>query len=74
LRSSQLAAPQAISHAYGIVAHASVELLASLNQQIATLEEALGKGFNTHPDAKTIGSLPGLGMVLGARVLGGVRR
>jgi hypothetical protein len=34
------------------------------------LEEALGEGFNKHPDAKTIGSLPGLGMVLGARVLG----
>ena len=48
----------------------AVGLLASLNQQIATLEEALGEGFNTHPDAKTIRSLPGLGMVLGARVLG----
>jgi hypothetical protein len=45
-------------------------MLASLNQQITTLEEALGEGFNRHPDAKTIGSLPGLGMVLGARVLG----
>ena len=70
LRSSQLAAPQAISHAYGIVAQASIALLASLNQQIATMEAALGEGFNTHPDAKTICSLPGLGMVLGARVLG----
>jgi hypothetical protein len=70
LRSPQLAAPQAISHAYGVVAHAAVGLLASLNQQITTLEEALGEGFNKHPDAKTIRSLPGLGMVLGARVLG----
>jgi hypothetical protein len=70
LRSSQLAAPPTISHADGVVAHASVGLLASLNQQIATLEEALGEGFTTHPDAKTIRSLPGLGMVLGARVLG----
>jgi hypothetical protein len=45
-------------------------MLASLTQQITTLEEALGEGFNRHPDAKTIRSLPGLGMVLGARVLG----
>ena len=45
-------------------------VLASLNQQITTLEEALGEGFQLHPDAKTIRSLPGLGMVLGARVLG----
>ena len=70
LRSPQLAAPPPISHAYGVVAHAAVGLLTSLNQQIATLEEALDEGFNTHPDAKTIRSLPGLGMVLGARVLG----
>jgi transposase len=70
LRGPQLAASQGISQAYGVVVHASVGLLASLNQQIATLEEALGEGFNKHPDAKTIRSLPGLGMVLGARVLG----
>jgi transposase len=70
LRAPQLAAPQPISQAYGVVAQASVGLLASLNQQIATLEAALGEGFDTHPDAKTIRSLPGLGMVLGARVLG----
>jgi transposase len=70
LRSPQLTAPAPVSEAYGVVAHAAVGLLASLNQQISTLEEALGEGFNRHPDAKTIRSLPGLGMVLGARVLG----
>jgi transposase len=70
LRAPQLAAAPPISHAYGVTTRATVAVLASLNQQIATLEAALGEGFNTHPDAKTIGSLPGLGMVLGARVLG----
>jgi transposase len=70
LRSPQLAAPPPISHAYGTVTQATAAVLASLNQQIATLEAALGEGFNKHPDAKTIRSLPGLGMVLGARVLG----
>jgi transposase len=70
LRSPQLAAAQPISHAYGTVAQATVAVVASLNQQVATLEETLGEGFSTHPDAKTIRSLPGLGMVLGARVLG----
>jgi transposase len=53
------------------VTHAAVGLLAGLNQQVTALEEALGEGFDAHPDARTIGSLPGLGMVLGARVLGG---
>jgi hypothetical protein len=70
LRAPQLATALPISHAYGVVTHAAVGLLASLNQQITALEEALGEGFDTHPDAKTIRSLPGLGMVLGARVLG----
>jgi transposase len=70
LGAAQLAAPQPISQAYGVVAHAAVGVLVGLNQQIATQEEALGEGFNRHPDAKTIRSLPGLGMVLGARVLG----
>ena len=70
LRAPQLATAPPISQAYGVVAHAAVGLLASLNQQITTLEEALGEGFQMHPDAKTIRSLPGLGMILGARVLG----
>jgi hypothetical protein len=70
LRAPQLAAAPPISHAYGLMTQATVAVLASLNQQIATLEAALGEGFNTHPDAHTIRSLPGLGMVLGARVLG----
>lgn len=70
LRSSQLAAAQPISQAYGVMTRATVAVVASLNQQIATLEEALTEGFNKHPDAKTIRSRPGLGMVLGARVLG----
>ena len=34
------------------------------------LEEALSEHFEQHPDAKIVRSLPGLGTVLGARVLG----
>jgi len=70
MRVPQLAAAPPISHAYGVMTQATVAVLVSLNQQITTLEEALGEGFNKHPDARTIRSLPGLGMVLGARVLG----
>jgi Transposase/Transposase IS116/IS110/IS902 family len=70
LRSPQLTTPPPITQAYGVVTQATIGLLASLNQQVAALEQALGEGFNKHPDANTIRSLPGLGMVLGARVLG----
>jgi hypothetical protein len=70
LRSDQLAAPQRIADAYGVVTRSTVAVITSLNREIALLEEALGEGFDEHPDAKIIRSLPGLGTILGARVLG----
>lgn len=70
LRSPQLSAPSVVSHAYGVVTRSTVALVVSLTREIASLEEALGEGFSAHPDAKIIRSLPGIGMVLGARVLG----
>ena len=44
--------------------------IAELTTQIAALEAELADRFEQHPDAKIIRSLPGLGMILGARVLG----
>ncbi len=41
-----------------------------MNRQIAELEAALTADFEQHPDADIYLSLPGLGDVLGARVLG----
>jgi hypothetical protein len=70
LRSPQLAAPAVVSDAYGVVTRSTVALIVSLTREIATLEEAMTEGFSRHPDAKIIRSLPGLGMILGARVLG----
>ena len=70
LRSPQLAASTVLSAAYGVVTRSTIAVITSLTREIATLEEAMSEGFNRHPDAKTIRSLPGLGMVLGARVLG----
>ena len=49
---------------------AAVGIIAELNRQIAELEAALADHFETHPDADIYRSLPGLGVVLGARVLG----
>jgi transposase len=37
--------------------------------QIPALEEVLAQGFGRHPDAELCTSLPGLGVILGARVL-----
>ena len=70
LRSAQLAAPAAVAEAMGTTVAALVAVIGELNAQIAGLEESLAERFEQHPDAKTIRSLPGLGMVLSARVLG----
>jgi len=47
-----------------------VGLIAVLNDQIERLEAQLEGAFERHPDAEVLSSLPGLGFVLGARVLG----
>jgi transposase len=70
LRAEQLGTPALIAKAHGIIARSAVALITSFNAQIAELEAALSAHFEQHPDAKVVLSLPGLGTVLGARVLG----
>ncbi len=70
LRTEHLAAPDATAAAFGATTNAAVHVIAELNDQIAELETALAAHFETHPDADIYRSLPGLGVVLGARVLG----
>jgi transposase len=66
----QLAAPEPVEAAYREVVGALVALLRCLNQQVAALEQQLSARFAAHPDAVILRSQPGLGVVLGARVLG----
>jgi Transposase IS116/IS110/IS902 family len=47
-----------------------VAMLRCCNQQVASLEQQVTACFAAHPDATILRSLPGLGVVLGARVLG----
>jgi transposase len=54
----------------GASVSASAAVIAEMTTQIAVLEEQLAAGFEQHPDAEVIRSLPGLGIILGARVLG----
>lgn len=70
LRSEQLAAPAPVAAAYAASTKALVGLLVAYNTQIRDLEAQLGQSFEQHPDAAIYLSLPGLGDVLGARVLG----
>jgi transposase len=70
LRTNQLTAPDLVSESMGSVVRALVAVTAELGAQIAALEADLADRFELHPDAQVIRSLPGLGMILGARVLG----
>ncbi|MCU4187386.1 IS110 family transposase [Acidiferrimicrobium sp. IK] len=70
LRAPQLAAPAAVSTAMGASVSASVAVIAAMVAQTAVLAGELEAGFDKHPDAEVVRSLPGLGTVLGARVLG----
>jgi transposase len=70
LRTEQLVAPAAVTAAFGASTRAGVAIIAELTHQIAELEAELATHFETHPDADIYRSLPGLGVILGARVLG----
>jgi Transposase/Transposase IS116/IS110/IS902 family len=70
LRTEQLAAPAAVTAAFGASTRATVGIIAELNRQISDLAAELATHFEAHPDADIYRSLPGLGVILGARVLG----
>lgn len=70
LRSEQLRAPAGLERAYGVIVSSLTGLIEGLNTQIAGLQEELERSFEQHPSAEILRSLPGLGIVLGARVLG----
>jgi transposase len=70
LRAEQLASPAPVTAAFAATTRAMVGIIAELNRQISELETSLAAHFETHPDAAIYRSLPGLGVILGARVLG----
>ena len=69
LRAPQLELPPLLTNAYGRSVTASVRLLRQMNLELAALEQELTASFEMHPDAEIYLSLPGLGFILGARVL-----
>jgi transposase len=70
LRAEHLAAPAPVVAAFAATTRAAVGLIVELNRQITELEAELATHFEAHPDADIYRSLPGLGVILGARVLG----
>jgi Transposase/Transposase IS116/IS110/IS902 family len=58
-----------LGEAYGLSVRSLVAVLTTMVAQAATLESEVARCFGQHPDAEIITSQPGLGVVLGARVL-----
>lgn len=69
LRTEQLTQPPAVTAAYGATVQALAALITTLNEQVSTLESQVEACFGQHPAAEIYLSQPGLGAVLGARVL-----
>jgi len=69
LRGEQLGQPALVTAAYATTVRALVALLGTLNEQVKTMHGQVEAHFGEHPDAEIILSQPGLGVILGARVL-----
>jgi transposase len=69
LRTPQLEQPPLIADAFGATTTAYVTLLATSVAQVRSLEGQLEQSFGQHPAAEIVLSQPGLGTILGARVL-----
>jgi transposase len=69
LRGEHLGQPEVLTAAYAATTRAAVAVLSTLNEQVKVLQGQVDAYFGQHPDAEIILSQPGLGPILGARVL-----
>jgi transposase len=58
-----------VTAAYAASVRALIAVLSTLNEQVTTLQGQVEAYFGQHPDAEILLSQPGLGPILGARVL-----
>jgi len=70
LRSPQLGQPAAVTAAYAVTVRSLIAVITTLNKQVKTLQGQVEEHFGQHPDAEIYRSQPGMGAILGARVLG----
>ena len=69
LRAGQLGQPSVVADAYALSVRAQVAILVTFNTQITLMQEQVQAYFGRHPHVEVYLSQPGLGGVLGARVL-----
>ena len=69
LRSAQLGQPPAVTSAYAATVRSLIAVITALEEQVTVLQVQVEAHFGQHPDAEIYLSQPGLGSLLGARVL-----
>ena len=69
LRSPQLGQPAAVTAAYAATVRSLIAVITVLNEQVKALQGQVEEHFGQHPDAEIYRSQPGMGAILGARVL-----
>jgi len=69
LRGGHLGQPEAVTAAYAATVRALIAVITALNEQVDNLQGQVEEHFGRHPDAEIYRSQPGLGAILGARVL-----
>ena len=70
LRGAQLGQPAALTAAYAVTVRSLIAVIIVLNEQVKALQGQVEENFGRHPDAEIYRSQPGMGAILGARVLG----
>ncbi len=70
LRDAALRQPDAIQAAFAVITASEVRLISVLTGEIDSLGEVVAEHFGRHRDADIYASQPGLGVTLGARILG----
>lgn len=70
LKAPALRQPPVVQAAFAAIVAGEASVIATLNTEIAKLGEVVTQYFGRHPDADIYASQPGLGVILGARVLG----
>jgi transposase len=70
LREAALRQPEAVQSAFAVITTSEVRIISALTSEIDSLGEVVAEHFGRHRDADIYASQPGLGVTLGARILG----
>jgi len=68
-RAPALRQPIQVQAAFAVIVTSQIRVITALNLEIGQLGEVVAHHFGRHRDAETYASQPGLGVILGARVL-----